>query len=154
MRSTIKFLMISILTILTANGCKRGDDLFAGGPLSTHLNGTWNLEKILTPTRTLTGSQIGYNEKLVQVHEGDDDVDKVYRNDTLYAKHIWARTPGVITNDKKKTVLMSYRAGLKRFFKIAKQSGKPSTLTASDYLKEVGTAGDTVTFFYSQPIPR
>ncbi|SKB44874.1 hypothetical protein [Dyadobacter psychrophilus] len=147
-----KFVVIVFVVAFTGS-CDRKDDLFAVGPLAIHLGGTWILEKIVTPTRTLTGAQIGYREKRVDQHEGDDDVERIYRNDTLFAKYIWARNPAPISNKKNKTVLMSYRGGLKRFFKITKQSGKPSILEASDYLPEIGTARDSVKFFYTQVMP-
>lgn len=144
-----KFVVI-VFVFLFNCGCDRTDDLFAVGPLSAHLVGTWILDRIVTPTRTLTGAQMGLSEKMVHQNEDGDDVERIIRNDTLYAKHICARNPAPISSDKHKTVLMSYRGGLKRFYKITKQSGKPDRLEASDYLPAIGTAADTVKFFYKQ----
>jgi hypothetical protein len=138
---------------LIVSSCKHGDDLFAGPPLSTHLTGTWILAQIVTPTHKLLGAQIGYAEVIESHHEVDEEVERVYRNDTLFAKHIWARNPGPISNDKDKTVLMSYRGGLKRFFKISKKSGQADMVEASDYLPEIGTASDTVKFVYVKVMP-
>ena len=152
MKHLEKLSVIFFVFILTG-GCERKDDLFAGGPLSTHLGGTWILDKIVTPTRTLTGAQIGFAETMVSKNEADGDVERIIRNDTPYAKHIWARNPAPISSDKHKIVLMSYRGGLKRFYKITKQSGMPDKLEASDYLPEIGSNADTVTFFYTNAMP-
>jgi len=145
-----RLFVISVILLLITGSCKHHDDIFAGKPLSTYLGGKWILEKIVTPTRTLTGEQIGFAEIREVQHELDGTVDRIFRNDTLYAQYFWATNPGTITNDKKKTVLMSYRGGLKRFFKLSKQDGKPMAMEASDYLPEIGTARDSVKFFYSQ----
>ncbi|MCF2487896.1 hypothetical protein [Dyadobacter sp. CY347] len=141
--------VVIIVVFLFTGGCDRKDDLFAAGPLSAHLVGTWILDKIVTPTRTLTGAQMGYSEKMVHRNEADGDVERIIRDDTLYARHICARNPAPISSKKHKTVLMSYRGGLNRFYKITKQSGKQDTLEASDYLPEIGGAADTVKYFYT-----
>ncbi|MCF0060058.1 hypothetical protein MUK70_12480 [Dyadobacter chenwenxiniae] len=113
--------------------------------------GTWNLEKVVTPTGSFSGTQIGYKEILVSGHEVDDEVERVYRNDTLFAKHIWTRVPGTTAKTKDMTVMVTYRgSGLKRFYKIRRALGEPTVLEASAYLPELGGAADTLKFFYKQ----
>ena len=140
-----------LCAFLLGASCERDNGMIAGVPIEVDLMGTWNLEKIITPTGSYSGSQIGFKEVLVSGHEVDDEVERVYRNDTLFAKHIWTRVPGTTSKAKDMTVMVTYRgSGLKRFFKIRRKLGEPTTLEASAYLPELGGAADTVKFFYKQ----
>lgn len=137
--------------MLLTSACERDNGKIGGEPISTRLKGTWNLERIETPTRSLSGSQIGYSELLKKAHEVDDEVERVFRDDTLYAKHIWTRVPGTISKVKTMTVSITYRgSGLKRLYKIIEKVGEPTRLEATDYLPELGEAADSVKFYYKQ----
>lgn len=143
--------LLAIVSMLVAISCDRDDGWFGGVPIEVNLIGTWTLEKLVTPTRSLSGAQIGYEEILKSGHETDDDVERVYRNDMLVAKHIWTRVPGTVAKTKTMTVLVTYRgSGLKRLYKIKKQTGQPTVLEASAYLPELGGAADTVKYFYRE----
>jgi len=147
MRHSFKLLCF----FLFGASCERDNGMIAGVPIAVDLIGTWNLEKVVTPTLSLSGAQIGYKEVLKSGHEIDDEVERVYRNDTLFAKHIWTRVPGTVSKTKTMTVQVTYRGtGLKRLYKIKNQTGQPTILEASAYLPELGGAADTVKFFYKQ----
>lgn len=147
MRSLFKLLCF----ILLGASCNRDNGMIGGVPIEVDLMGTWNLEKVVTPTGSFSGAQIGYKEILVSGHEVDDEVERIYRNDTLFSKHIWTRVPGTTAKAKDMTVLVTYRGGsLKRFYKIRRKLGEPTTLEASAYLPELGGAADTVKSFYRQ----
>ena len=143
--------LLAILTMLTTVSCERDTGMFGGVPIEVNLIGKWALEQIVTPTKSFDSAQIGYKEVLESGHEIDDEVERVYRNDTLFAKHIWSHVPGTVSKTKTMTVIVTYRgSGLKRSYKIRKQTGQPTILEASAYLPELGGNADTVKFFYKE----
>lgn len=140
-----------ILCWLLLTGCDKPRPGFdAGGPIAQHLKGNWKLDKTVSPSGTKTGIQIGYSEILESSNEGDGDFDKVYRNDTLVNTYFWSRDPWPVADADKMTVLVTYRGGLKRFFRIFRELGKDDVLVTSAYLSEIGSVQDSVKYYYSR----
>ncbi|HEV7348468.1 hypothetical protein [Telluribacter sp.] len=144
MKPIIKLAFLSLLLCL---GCEKDSLMDAGGPISRYLRGHWELEKIVTPTRTLTGSQIGYREIVETGNDGTKDYDKVYRNDTLIATYDWTRVPGPTGSAAKMEITINYWPDIKRFHKIMMEPGLVR-LETSGYVPEIGGAQDTVRYFY------
>jgi hypothetical protein len=120
------------------------------GPISQYLMGNWQLEKVVLPSKTRAGTQIGYTEVLVTGNDGDGNFDKVFRNDTLIDTHFWSKDPWPVADAAKMTVLVTYRGGLKRSFKIYRELGKDDALEASSYLPQTGSALDSVKYYYKR----
>ncbi|MCE7072066.1 hypothetical protein LZG74_17245 [Dyadobacter sp. CY327] len=144
----VPFVILASL-ILLAGRCGRHDGWTAGGPITMFLLGTWQLEKIVTPSRTLLGSQIGFSEKLVII-SNDGHIENTFRDDTLTGTEVWRINPAPIAKTKDMTVSISYRYGLKRFYKLHRTTSQPTILEASAYLPELGAAADTVKYFYKE----
>ncbi|MCF2518964.1 hypothetical protein [Dyadobacter sp. CY351] len=149
MKTATKLCFTLICLSLLAGRCQRDDGLTAGGPITMFLLGTWKLDKIVTPTKTLVGSQMGFTEKLLIVYN-DGHFESTFRNDTLTGTEVWRINPAPIAKTKDMTVSITYRYGLKRLYKIIKQTGQPTLLEASAYLPELGGDADTVKFFYKE----
>ncbi|GGH42587.1 hypothetical protein GCM10007423_39310 [Dyadobacter endophyticus] len=139
-----------LLVIPLFISCERQKGFDAAGPISSYLSGKWQLEKIVSPTQTKIGEQIGYAEILESGNDQEDDYDRIFKDGKLDTTYIWSRNPGTDSDAKKMTVLVNYEGGIKRFYKIYRQLGKPTTLEASSYLSEVGGAADTVKYYYVQ----
>ena len=120
----------------------------AGGPITRYLGGKWKLDKIVTLSQTKTGSQIGYTQIINVDNDKVNDFEQVYRDSLLISTHIWSRNPWPEASASAMTVLVTYDDGLKRFFRIH-QGLSTITLETSDYLPQIGSAQDTVKFFYS-----
>jgi hypothetical protein len=143
---------VSLLLVLTlCLSCKRTDDGFdAGGPISRYLLGRWQLEKVITPSGTKTGPQIGYAEIYEHGNDNVDNYDKVFRDGSLVATYTWLRPPATVSKAQDMTVIVSYwgSAGAKRYFKIRRDPVK-TTLEATAYVTELGSAQDSVRYFYT-----
>lgn len=131
-------------------GCERQKGFDAAGPIASYLAGKWKLEKIVSPTQTKAGNQIGYSETLESGNDQEDDYDRIFRDGKLDTTYIWSRNPGTDSDAKKMTVLVNYEGGIKRFYKIYRELGKATTIEASAYLSEVGGTADTVKYYYVQ----
>ena len=149
-------LIVTILLIVSSCvllvGCfKRDDDVLPdNSPVSSLLAGTWILEKVVTPTKVLTGSQIGYSEKLTISSVNGYMADQIYRDDTLFATNFRAGYIKPVQSAKNRTVLMHYRDGRKRFFRITIVLRERTILEASQYLHELGGKADSIKYYYSQ----
>ncbi|WP_244822809.1 hypothetical protein [Dyadobacter pollutisoli] len=141
--------MIILSLLLTAGRCDPPEGWDAGGPIEMYLHGMWKLIKVVTPTDTLIGSQIGYNEILNNTYKDGIGYDSTFRNDTVFAVHIRLKNPLPVSKTKDMTILMYYRGGLQRFHKIIR-TNYITTLETSDYLKEVGTDADSVKYIYGR----
>lgn len=141
-------ILFCYLSLTSCNKPSPGFD--AGGPITRYLMGKWILEKVVSPSGTKTGDQIGYTEILLcRGEENVGDADKVFRNDTLVVNKIWSRDPWPVADAKKMTVIVTYTDGMKRFYKIYQELGKNPVLEASGYLPEIGTAQDSVKYYYT-----
>jgi hypothetical protein len=142
------FASLVILTLILPFSCKRGNDGFdAGGPIARYLHGRWQLEKVVTPSGTKTGAQIGYSEIIETGNNQVEDYDKIFRNGSLITTYVWSRSPAPIAQASDMTVTVTYDNGVKRFFKIKQEPGK-TTLETSGYLSQIGTAQDSVRYHY------
>ncbi|CAG5068227.1 hypothetical protein DYBT9623_00956 [Dyadobacter sp. CECT 9623] len=149
--SFLKILSIASFPVLLAGCFRRGDEVLPdNSPVSSLVSGTWILEKVVTPTKVLTGSQIGYSEKLVVSSVNGYVADQIYRDDTLFATNFRAGNIKPTQSAKLKTVLMHYRDGRKRFFKVTIVLREPTILQASQYLHELGGQADSIKYYYSQ----
>ncbi|KQS28083.1 hypothetical protein [Dyadobacter sp. Leaf189] len=137
-----------ILCLICA--CDRDDGWDAGVPFESRLFVNWKLEKVVMPTRVLSGTQIGFTEIMNITNKDGYNIEEIFRNDTLFTTYFWRRDPPPIAKTKQQTVLITYRYGLKRFYKLYSTVGQPSTLEATDYLPELGGDADTVKFYYKQ----
>ncbi|MCE7063719.1 hypothetical protein [Dyadobacter sp. CY326] len=138
------------LIFLSIGACNPREGWRAGIPITSNLIGTWRLEKIVTPTRTLIDKQIGYSEILKIRNEGGFDIDETFKNDTLIETRYWRRNSVPIAKTEDLTVLVTYRYDIKRFYKMHETVSQPTILEASAYLSEIGGANDTVKFFYKE----
>jgi hypothetical protein len=122
----------------------------AGGPVSGQLSGKWKLTKIVSPKRVKIDSQIGYTETIEIGNDNVNDFEKIYKDDKLLKTYYWDRSRHSDESAKNITVLMRYSGNKERFYKILNWNvaGKQS-LEASDYLDQVGSVQDTVTYYYS-----
>ncbi|GAB3162706.1 hypothetical protein GCM10027291_00900 [Telluribacter humicola] len=102
---------------------------------------------MITPTRTLTGSQIGYKEIVESGNDGNGNYDKVYRNDTLIKTYDHTRVPGPTGSAARMEVTINYWPDIKRFHKIKRNPGL-TTVETSGYIPEIGGAQDTIRYFY------
>ena len=148
MKTLTKFCVVIASAFLSAGSCSRDDGWGPGGPISGDLLGTWKLEKVVTSKRTVRDEQIGYSEILKIAYEGGYHVEQTYRNDSLTTTEYWGFDPRPVAKEKDNTVLVSYRYGLKRFYKMHKIVSQPTILEATAYLPEIGGAADSVKFFY------
>ncbi|GAB3908916.1 hypothetical protein GCM10028803_45530 [Larkinella knui] len=145
MRNLVCFI---VLSFLLPSGCKRENEGFdPGGPITRYLQGRWQLEKIVAPSGTKTGSQIGYTEIIESGNNQVEDYDKIFRNGSLINTYVWSRSAAPILNASDMTVTLTYDNGVKRFFKIKQQPGK-TTLETSGYLSQIGAAQDSVKYHY------
>ena len=149
-KSAKLFLAMLAPLLLSISSCKPREGWFGGVPIESDLVGTWKLERIVTPNRTVWDKQIGYTEILKSYNKNGDDVEETYRNDTLAGIQYWSRRDWPIAKTKDWTVLVSYRHGLKRFYKMHRTVSQPTVLEASAYLPEIGTKADTVKYFYRE----
>lgn len=147
----MKRVVTLILLVTMLLGCfqdlREGFD--AGGPITRHTIGRWKLVKVVAPSGTRSGTQIGFDEVLECGNDQEQDYDRVYRNDSLIATYNWLRSPAPIADAQKMTMIISYRSGVKRFFKIWEEPDK-TRLEASAYLTQIGSAQDTVRYHYER----
>jgi hypothetical protein len=141
--------MILVSMLLAAGQCNPPEGWDPRGPMKPYLSGMWKLIKVITPTDTLTGSQISYKEVLSYTGEHGMGYDSTFRNDALFAVHLRLDNPVPVLNDDDMTILMYYQGGLQRFHKI-NRTDYVTTLEASGYLKEVGSDADSVKYIYSR----
>jgi hypothetical protein len=149
MKSIAKSLIIFLSLLLTAAQCNHPEGWYLSGPMQPYLNGKWKLEQVITPTDTLTGSQIGYKEVLSYTHKYEMGYDSIFRNDKLFAVHIRRKKMDPVLNNDDMNVLIYYEGGLQRFNKII-LTDYVTTLETSDYLKEVGSEADSVKYIYGR----
>lgn len=149
MKTTVKLCFTVICLLLIAGRCQRDDGWAPGGPITMYLLGTWELEKVVTPTKTLVGSQIGFSEKLI-IKYSEDHIENTFRNDTLIGTEVWRINPAPIAKTKDMTVSVTYRYGLKRLYKMHRTVSQPTIIEASAYLPELGGEADTVKYFYRE----
>jgi hypothetical protein len=148
MKSLVKFGIAFTSIFMSAGACEPDEGWTAGGPIDMYLLGTWKLEKVVTPNRTIWDSQIGYSEILKIQNKDGFEIDETFKNDSLVATRFWRREPAPIRKTKDMTVLVTYRYDLKRLYKMHRKVSEPTILEASAYLPELGGAADTVKFFY------
>ena len=137
------FLIFIGFVLVSCFGPPEGYD--ASGPITQYLHGRWKLEKVVTPSGTKTGSQIGYIEIIETGNDGEGNYDKVFRNDSLIATYEWLRRP--IANSSDMTVQVSYVGWVTRYFKIRRGPDR-TTLETSGYVSEIGSAEDSIRYHY------
>ncbi|SEI70030.1 hypothetical protein SAMN04487995_1774 [Dyadobacter koreensis] len=145
-----RYQLIILFWLLLGSCNKPSPGFDTGGPITQYLLGSWKLDKVVSPSKTKIGNQIGYTNTFESSNEGNGNFDRVYRNDTLIDTYFWSRDPWPIADATKMTVLVTYRGGLKRFFKIYRELGKDDVLETSAYLSEIGSAQDSVKYYYSR----
>lgn len=118
----------------------------AEGPITRYVHGNWKLVKIVTASQVKSDTQIGYTETILSGNDQVQDYDRVFRDGKLIASYTWSRTAPIV-NESDMTVIISYNEGVKRFFKIRQEPGQ-TMLETSDYLPELGTARDSIRYFY------
>ncbi|MBD2705749.1 hypothetical protein IC229_34405 [Spirosoma sp. BT702] len=135
-----------LFLLLVATGCKKNIGFDAGGPITQYLIGKWSLEKVVSPTGTKLGSQIGYTE-VVEIGNQNGNYDKVFRNDTLLFTDRWLNTPAPEANAKTMTITVFYFSHGKRLFKHT-GAGEHRMIEASAYLPMNNAQPDTIRYFY------
>ncbi|MCE7063718.1 hypothetical protein [Dyadobacter sp. CY326] len=150
MKSIAKTFLVVVSLLLLAGRCEESEGWKYGIPITSQLTGTWMLEKVVTPRRTVWDKQIGYSEVLEINYKDGYHVEETFKNDTIVDTQYWGFHPGPVAKTKGMTVLVTYRYGLKRFYKMHQTVSQPTILEASAYLPELGGAADTVKFFYKQ----
>ncbi|MCF0052791.1 hypothetical protein LXM25_22160 [Dyadobacter sp. LJ53] len=150
MKNSAKFCVVFVSIFFSAGACEPREGWTGGGPITMFLLGTWKLERVVTPKRTALDTQIGYSEVLKIAYKAGYHIEESYRDDTLSNTQFWQINPSPIAKTKDMTLLISYRYGLKRFYKMHRTVSQPTILEASAYLPELGGANDTVKFFYKQ----
>lgn len=145
MKTSLKIILVC-LGFLSA--CQKSNSsVDASGPIALRVHGSWKLEKIITPSQTKTGAQIGYEETIQSGNDQVQDYDRVFRDGKLLTTYIWSREAPIV-NASDMTVTITYNEGVKRFFKIREDATR-RTLEASGYLPELGTAQDSIKYFYT-----
>lgn len=141
----LSFLML-VLSIQF--GCKREHEGFdGGGPITRHLIGRWQLEKVITPSGTRTGAQIGYSEVVEIGNDQVDDYEKTFKDESLTTTYTRVRSPAPVANSKDMTMTIFYFGGQERFYKIREDPNK-TTLEASAYLTKIGGTQDSIRYHY------
>jgi hypothetical protein len=141
----LSFLMLILFTQLS---CKREHEGFdAGGPITRHLLGRWQLEKVVGPSGTRIGAQIGYSEIVEIGNDQVDDYEKTFKDGSLTVTHTRVRSPAPVANAKDMTMTMFYFGGQKRFYKVRQDPSK-TTLEASAYLNEISSVQDSIRYHY------
>lgn len=143
MKSFVFSIFVAVL-LASCIGPQEGFD--AGGPISRYLLGRWQLEKVVAPSGTKMGTQIGYTEIIETGNDRSRDYDKVFRNDSLIATYEWLRTP-YSASTSKMTVTLSYTGWVTRHIKIRRGPDR-TTLETSGYVSEIGSAEDSVRYHY------
>lgn len=139
--------MFFIVLILSTTSCiKEREGFDGGGPISRHLSGTWQLEKVVTPSGAKVGSQIGYTEIIETGNDGRANFDKVFKNDSLIATYGWLRSP-FSSSSSDMTVTVSYDNWTTRHFKIRLGPDR-ITIETSGYVSEIGSVEDSVRYHY------
>ncbi len=82
--------------------------------------------------------------------DGKYTVEKTFQNDSLVNTQYWGINPRPASDDNNGTVLISYRYGLKRFYRVRLHVGKPSNLEATAYVNQVGGEADSVKYYYTE----
>ncbi|RZK97159.1 MAG: hypothetical protein EOO89_33415, partial [Pedobacter sp.] len=109
------FVVMIPLTI----SCKKENPGFdAGGPVTSYLIGSWQLEKVVAPSGTKTGSQIKYCEIVEIGNDQVEDYEKTFRDGSLMATYTRLRTPPPVSNSKDLTMTIFYFGGKKRYYKV------------------------------------
>lgn len=150
MKSLIKSCIAVGSVCLMAGMCKPTEGWRAGEPITTELLETWKLEKVVTPNKTVFDKQLGYSEVLKISYDSGYHFEETFRNDTLTEKQYWGFHPGPEAKTKDLTILITYRYGLKRLYKLHETVSQPTILEASAYLPELGGEADTVKYFYKE----
>ncbi|GHB71269.1 hypothetical protein [Persicitalea jodogahamensis] len=138
------FLFFIGFVLVSCFGPPEGYD--AGGPITQYLHGRWKLEKVVTPSGTKTGFQIGYIEIIETGNNGEGNYDKVFRNDSLIATYEWLRTP-YSASTSNMTVTLSYVGWVTRHIRIRRGPDR-TTLETTGYVSEIGSAEDSVRYHY------
>lgn len=141
--------LFAIMIPLTISCKKENPGFDPGGPVTGYLMGSWQLEKVVSPSGTKTGTQIKYSEIVEIGNDNVEDFEKTFRNGSLVVTYTRLRTPPPISNAKDLTMTIFYFGGKKRYYKVRQDPSK-TTLEASDYLTEIGSPQDTVRYFYSR----
>ena len=137
---------LTIISLVFLGSCKKSNELFdAGGPVTRYLVGRWTLVKVVTPSKTKSDTQIGYNQIMLIGNDGINDYDKIFKDSILIATHKWG--PTASGSAATSTVIINYTDGLQRSFKILQNAGE-TMLQASDYLTKVSSPQDTVIYYY------
>ncbi|MGM9508977.1 hypothetical protein ACS5NO_14675 [Larkinella sp. GY13] len=147
MRHPFGTVALLLLLLWLPSGCKKDNGFDAEGPISQYLFGRWELERVVSPSGTKVGSQIGYSEVVEIGNDGSDNYDKLFRNDSLLFTDTWLRSPAPVARSKNMTITVFYFYNRKRFFKLSGK-GENRTMEASAYLPVVDTKPDTVKYFY------
>jgi hypothetical protein len=145
MKNLLRLIVIVLPLVI---GCKREHEGFdGGGPITRHLMGRWQLEKVVAPSGTRTGAQIGYSEIVEIGNDQVDDYEKTFKDGSPSATYTRVRSPAPIANAKDMTMTIFYFGGQKRFYKVREDPSK-TTLEASAYLTQIGSAQDSIRYHY------
>jgi hypothetical protein len=142
-------LLIFLLWIIA--GCEKSEidnGMTSIGPVDVYLVGKWKLEKIENTKASKITTQFGYTEILEVGNNNIDDFNKIYRNGILVNSYFRERSRGVQMSSKNMTVLDKFRDDKVRFYRIVNANTGNISIEASAYLKEVGTASDTLKYYY------
>ena len=147
--SRLLHLLFVIVFALAIESCKPREDFIYGAPGEGMLNGTWILERIVTPSKTVVVGKSG-SETLKFESVNGFKTDNIYHEDSLAESHTWTKTPWPVVKGSDKTIIVSYRDGSKRFHRIIVVVGEPTILEATQYVKELGSVADSIKYYYSQ----
>ncbi|HLL93471.1 MAG TPA: hypothetical protein VK404_00745 [Spirosoma sp.] len=139
-----------LLVLLALGSCKKNDSMTPGGPVTMYLIGRWKLDKIVTPTQEKLADRLGYTEILEVGNDQIEDYEKIFRDEKLISTYERSRITHPVASAKNMTATITYRNGLKRFYKITNTAKLGEfRLETSAYLPEIGTPQDSIKYYYS-----
>ncbi|KAA0991860.1 hypothetical protein [Dyadobacter aurulentus] len=140
MKNKIAF-MLAIVSFFSCD-----DGWGPGGPTQARLHGQWQLDSSKT-----NGKLDSKPYEILDIHIKDKQhIENTFQGDSLVNVQYWSINAGPIIDDSHSTILVNYRSGLKRFYKLRFHVGNPGNLEATDYVDEVGSAMDTVKYYYTE----
>jgi hypothetical protein len=142
-----RFNTLGLLAFLLVSGCKKEPD--PSLPLASYLGGRYELEKITTPSRTITPKIAGYHEDMTLSSDSKGQYITYYRNDTLSYQADISGTP--IESDQKVKSLL-YKVGASSYLKIYllfNASNVVESISTSSIMTTYSAQADTVRSYYT-----
>jgi hypothetical protein len=146
-QSFYRLYTLGFLTFLLTNGCKKEPN--PSLPLAAYLGGRYELEKIITPSRTIMPKTAGYQEDMSLSNDSQGQYITYYRNDTLHFEA--AIGPKPIESDQKEKSLI-YKVGSSGYLKIYllfNAFNVVESISTSAIMTTYSVQADTVRSYYT-----